>query len=77
MSFYLGGSSILAGSLLRKSLYVGIQCKQTDRQTTFKVYRVSSPRMFSVELWCTGSCFGHAGMVHRGGQLTATGSHAA
>ena len=38
----------------------------------------ASPRMFSVELWCTGSCFGHAGMVHRGGgQLTATGSHAA
>ena len=27
----------------------------------------ASPRMFSVELWCTGSCFGHAGMVHRGG----------
>jgi hypothetical protein len=32
--------SILAGSVLRNSLYVGIQCKQTDRQTTFKVYRV-------------------------------------
>ena len=33
----------------------------------------ASPRMFSVELWCTGSCFGHAGMVHRGGSINSYG----
>ena len=49
---------------------------QTDRQTTLRVYDKpigASPRMFSVELWCTGSCFGHAGMVHRGGSINSYG----
>ena len=54
--------------------------RQTDRQTDnieslerFDKPIGASPRMFSVELWCTGSCFGHAGMVHRGGSINSYG----
>ena len=71
--------SILAGSVLRNSLTSEFNRHgQTDRQTTLRVYSSgkpieASPRMFSVELWCTGSCFGHAGMVHRGGSINSYG----
>jgi hypothetical protein len=38
----------------------------------------ASPRMFSLELWgSTGSCFGLLEWFIGGGQLTATGLHAA
>ena len=44
---------------------------QADRG--FAAYVFRRVVVFSEELGCTGSCFGHAGMVHRGGSSNSYG----